>query len=308
MQRFIFLLSFYFSLSTHIHAQQKVSRKSDIVYDHKDGLAFVFDVISPEKKNGAAILYILSGGWVSREASTMNTDFCKYYTDKGYTVFIITHCSQPRYNVPEIISQVQRAIRFIRFNAVKFGVDPNKFGVSGHSAGGHLSIAAAVFGKDSVSEKEYRINHSISADQKIDPIELVSSKIQAVTSFFPPTNFVNYIDIHTNWFDFLTVRNVSENGSFVATPDSSRETQNKILKSFSPYYFISEKTPPICIIHGTADDLVPFSQSVSFVARLMEYNVPYLFVPREGRGHGWKTDSTDINTEVNWFDKYFSNK
>ena len=113
MQRFIFLLSFYFSLSTHIHAQQKVSRKSDIVYDHKDGLAFVFDVISPEKKNGAAILYILSGGWVSREASTMNTDFCKYYTDKGYTVFIITHCSQPRYNVPEIISQVQRAINML---------------------------------------------------------------------------------------------------------------------------------------------------------------------------------------------------
>ncbi len=287
---------------------QKVTRRPDIIYDRKDGLAFVFDIITPEKQNGAAVLNIVSGGWVSRAASAISTDSYKPLTDKGYTVFVISHCSQPRYNVPEIIEEVQRAIRFIRYNATKYGIDPRRFGITGASAGGHLAISAAVFGKDAVSEQEYRIIHSIPAGKPVDPVELVSSKVQAVACFFPPTNFVNFIGRDTNWFDYPKVRNVSTNGSFIATPDSSREFQNKILRSVSPYFFISDKTPPICIIHGTADELVPFSQSVSFIAKLMEYNVSSLFVPREAKGHGWEPDSTDRAAINTWFDKYLLKK
>jgi acetyl esterase/lipase len=308
MKRFICAVTLMLAWILSIHAQQKTSRIRDVVYDHKDGLAFVFDVIVPEKQNKAAILNIVSGGWVSRAASTMSTESYSQFTDKGYTVFVITHCSQPRYNVPEIIHEVQRAIRFIRFNAAGYGIDPNKFGVTGGSAGGHLSISTAVFGKDAISEQEYRVIHAIAEDHKVDPVELVSSKVQAVACFYPPTNFVNYIDRNTNWFDFPMVRNVSANGSFVATPDSSREFQNEALKAISPYFFISDKIPPICIIHGTADTLVPFSQSVSFIAKLMEYNIPYLFVPREAKGHGWHNDSIDHETLGRWFDKYLLNK
>jgi len=125
-----------------------------------------------------------------------------------------------------------------------------------------------------------------------------------VVCYYPPTNFVNYVDKNTNWFDFLPVRNVSTNGSFVATPGSPREIQNKVLRSISPYFFISEHAPPVCIMHGTADDLVPFSQSVAFIARLMEYDIPSLLVPREGKGHGWQTDSTDYAAFSKWFDTY----
>jgi acetyl esterase/lipase len=304
MKRFICIVTLILSWNAYVHPQQKASRISDVIYDHKDGLAFVFDVIIPEKQNGASILDIVSGGWVSRAASMMKTEWYKQYTDKGYTVFIITHCSQPRYNVPEIISEIQRAIRFIRFNAGKYGIDPGRLGIMGASAGGHLAISSAVFGTEAIPEQEYRVIHAIPADQQVDPVELVSSKVTVAACYYPPTNFVNYTDKNTNWFDFPLVRNVSANGSFVATPDSSREFQNKVLRAISPYFFISEKTPPICIIHGTADDLVPFSQSVSFIAKLMEYNTPYLFVPREARGHGWQTDSIDNDAFGKWFDKY----
>ena len=218
MKKFVCSITLMLVWMVGIHAQQRVTRISDVIYDHKDGLAFVFDMITPEKKNGAAILNIVSGGWVSRAASTMSTESYRNYTDKGYTVFVITHCSQPRYTVPEIIAEVQRAIRFIRFNAKRYGIDPDRFGVTGASAGGHLSISAAVFAKDKISEKEYRAEHSVPADKEIDPIELESSKVQVVCCYYPPTNFVNYIDRDTNWFDFPTVRNVSTNGSFVATP------------------------------------------------------------------------------------------
>lgn len=81
----IILIALICSIPT-ARAGMKVSRTSDIVYDHRDGLALVFDVIRPEKQNGAAILNIISGGWVSRAASTQSTESYKEYTDRGFTV------------------------------------------------------------------------------------------------------------------------------------------------------------------------------------------------------------------------------
>lgn len=305
MKKYIFLLLTFtiVGLSNTI-AQQKVTRISDVVYEHKDGMAFVFDMIRPAKQNGAAILYILSGGWVSRDAASISTGSYKSYTDKGYTVFIISHGSQPRYNIPEIFSQVQRAIQFIRYYAGKYGIDPERLGVMGHSAGGHLSVSSAVFGKDAMTEEEYRKEYNISKDNKIDSIDLASSKIQAVACYYPPTNFIQYTSADSNWFDFPKVRNVSANGSFIATPDSTRDFQNKILKSISPYYFITKNTPPVLVIHGTDDGLVPYSQSVSLIAELKAHNVPCMLIPKQGKDHGWPYEKQDEDACLNWFDKY----
>lgn len=284
--------------------QNNVTRVSDVIYDHKDGMAFVFDMIRPAKQNGAAILYIVSGGWVSREASTISTRSYKPYTDRGYTVFIISHGSQPRYNVPEILQQVQRAIRFIRYNARKYGIDPERFGVLGHSAGGHLSVSAAVFAKGALTADEYRKVHDIPAKEKIDSINLVSDKVQAVACFYPPTNFINYLSADSNWFDFPKVRNVSANGSFIATPDSSRKFQDSVLNTFSPYFHISDKTPPVLIIHGSQDGIVPYSQSVSLAEKLNEYHVPYKLITKPDKDHGWPYDPSDESAILDWFDKY----
>lgn len=299
----ILLLPVIFNLN-NARAQQKVTRISDVVYDHKDGMAFVFDLIRPAKQNGAAILNILSGGWASKDAASISTNSYQSYTNKGYTIFTISHGSQPRYNLPEIFSQIQRAIKFIRYNADKYGINSMKLGIIGHSAGGHLSISSAVFGKDALTEEEYRKEHNMQKTDKVDPIDLVSSKVEAVTCFYPPTNFVQYTSADSNWFDFPKVRNVSANGSFIATPDSSRDFQNKILKSISPYYFITENTPPILIIHGTDDGLVPYSQSVSLIAELKAHNVPCMLIPKQGRDHGWPSDKQDENACISWFDKY----
>ena len=62
------------------------------------------------------------------------------YLRRGYTVFAVVHGSMPRFNVPDIILDVQRAVRFIRHNAAEFGVDPNRLGVLGSSSGGHLAL------------------------------------------------------------------------------------------------------------------------------------------------------------------------
>ncbi len=304
MKQFAFIVGMLLGCTVKIDAQQNVSRISDVIYDYKAGVAFVFDVITPEEQNGAAILRLVSGGWESWPASVLSTRSFRRYTDRGYTVFVVSHGSQPGYTIPEIIGQVQRAIRYIRFHAAEFGIEPGRLGITGQSSGGHLSVSAGVFGQDDRSEQEYRKNRSVSAEKQIDSVDLVSSRVQAVACFSPPTNFVHYLDKHTNWFDFFKARNHGVSDAFIATADSSKAFQNEILRSFSPYFFISEKTPPMCVVHGTADELVPFSQSVSFVAKLMEYDVPHLFVPREAKGHTWRIDSIDHNAFTAFFDKY----
>ena len=95
----------------------------DVVYGHKDGMAMTFDVIKPKTNaNGAAVLYMVSGGWVSSwtPPQQMATRFANLL-DKGFTVIPVRHGSSPKYVIPEIVADVRRAVRFIRHNATAVG-------------------------------------------------------------------------------------------------------------------------------------------------------------------------------------------
>ena len=113
-----------------------VKIKADVVYGHKDGMALVYDVIQPANANGAAIVYMVSGGWFSRWAPPENR--AQQFADileAGFTVIPVHHGSAPRYKVPEAYADVSRAIRHIKMNAEAFEIDVNRIGVTGGSAG-----------------------------------------------------------------------------------------------------------------------------------------------------------------------------
>src|SRR5688572_14964795 len=114
-------------------AAAEVEILPDLVYGHKDGLAMTLDVLKPKSgANGAAILYMVSGGWVSRWAPpTESADRFQFLLDKGFTVVIVRHGSSPRYHVPDAVADVRRAVRFVRHNAKQWGVDPDRLGVHG---------------------------------------------------------------------------------------------------------------------------------------------------------------------------------
>ena len=120
-------------------------RESDIIYRKKQGVALTMDVFRPAKPNGAAVLWMVSGGWVSSHEA-INPAYAKPFTDAGYTFIQVVHGAAPRYKVDEIVEDMHRAVRFVRFNAKRFGIDPNRIGISGGSAGGHLSIMMGGFG------------------------------------------------------------------------------------------------------------------------------------------------------------------
>ena len=123
------------------YADEDIEITPDVVYGHKHGMALTMDVYRPWQGNEIGVLFMVSGGWHSAWAPPKKTmALFKPLLDKGFTVMAVRHGSSPKYIVPEIVQDVRRSVRFVRFNAKKLHVDPNRLGVCGFSAGGHLSL------------------------------------------------------------------------------------------------------------------------------------------------------------------------
>ncbi len=148
---------------------------SDVIYAKHDGVALTMDVFKPVNPNGAGIIKIISGGWKSNHQRISDGG----WPNAGYTTFVVVHGSQPHFQVEEIVADLNRAVRFVRANAARYGVDPMKLGVTGSSAGGHLSLMLATRGGPGDAKAK-------------DPIDRESSAVQAVACFYAPTDYLNW--------------------------------------------------------------------------------------------------------------------
>ena len=124
------------------------ARSDDVVYGHKDGLALTLDVVEPEQnRKGIGLILVSSGSWESRKSNIPEENRHRFENDHwgmgllkgGFTLFVVRHGSGPRYSVPEMIPDMNRAVRFVRSIAKKYEVDPESFGNHQRfSSGGHL--------------------------------------------------------------------------------------------------------------------------------------------------------------------------
>jgi acetyl esterase/lipase len=279
------------------------TRTEDVVYGRKDGMALTLDVFTPNKDaNGAAIVWVVSGGYFSSHEA-IHPAMVREFLKRGYTCFAVVHGSQPRYTIPDAVADLNRSIRFIRYNARRFAIDPNRIGITGGSAGGHLSLMQGTAG----DYGNPRAN---------DPIDRVSSRVQAVACFFPPTDFLNYgtpgnVALGTGLLkDFrapFEFREVSaKSRTYVQITDEKRILE--IARSISPGYQVSKDDPPTLILHGDADKLVPIQQAELMMAKFKEAGVPAELVVRKGQAHGWLTILDDLRVFADWFDKHLAKK
>jgi acetyl esterase/lipase len=289
-----FLIVFAVTLSslcaqtkTNANGGPEFKRTQDVVYGRKFGTALTMDVFKPKNTNGYGIIYVVSGGWFSAHES-INAAMYQPFLKRGYTVFAVVHGSQPRFIIPEITQDMHRAVRFIRFNAKKYGIDPDKLGVTGASAGGHLSLTLGTQGKSGPSDAK-------------DPIDRVSSAVQAVACFFPPTDFLNYGQPGEDGTGVNTLKNFKS--AFGPQADTA-EGRKKLGREISPFYYITSNMPPTLIIHGNADKLVPIQQAETFVKRSEEVGAKARLIVKEGKSHGWPEWITDMNNCADWFDEY----
>ncbi len=278
---------------------QGFTRQRDVIYGRKHGTCLTLDVFTPAKDaNGAALVLVVSGGWFSSHQA-INPGFANEFLKRGYTVFAVVHGSQPKFTIPEVVSDMHRAVRFIRHNAKEYGIDPDRIGITGASAGGHLSLMQGTAG-DKGNEKA------------ADPIDRVSSRVQAVACFFPPTDFLNYgkpgeealgrgvLAGFKAPFDFQEYDR--KLNAYVLITDETR--RREIGKQISPVYHVSADDPPTLIIHGDADKLVPIQQAELIVAVLKEAGVQAELVVRKDAAHGWGNMAKDLTLFADWFDKH----
>ncbi|HET6766233.1 MAG TPA: alpha/beta hydrolase [Chitinophagaceae bacterium] len=278
--------------------------QEEFVYGRKDGMGLLMTHVKPKvKSNGKAIISVQAGSWFSNFMMVERGVYYKrQYLDKGYNVFMVVLGSQPRYAIPDQIEDLKRAVRYIRYNAKQLGIDPDHIGIEGGSAGGHLSLAIAT--------ADERINANAN-----DPVDRVSSRVQAAAVLFPPTDFFNWglpgvamINAREQQtqarvygaFDFR----VWNNATITYDPVTDTSARNKIGKEISPIYSVSSDDPPIFIIHGDGDMTVPVQQSQSFVAKLKEAGVTNNFIIKKGGRHNSDEMKPELNQLVDWFDRY----
>jgi acetyl esterase/lipase len=273
--------------SVWLYFHPRVQVESAVVYGHRQGLDLTLDVLRPSKPNGFGIVLMVSGGWKS-QAGSFRRWIAAPLLRRGYTVFAVYHIAQPEATVMEITQEVNRAVRFIRHNAGKYGIDRQRLGVTGGSSGGHLSLMLATRGGPG----------DVAA---ADPVDRESSAVQAVAIFYPVTDLLNLGQ---------STENLGDGGppkSFVKAfgPNSTNLAVWKVIgHEMSPIYYVSSNFPPALIYHGDADTLVPLDQSERFQAEARRQGCMVKLVVHHGGKHGWLSMLWDLRRFADWFDLY----
>ena len=268
-------------------AEKKAEAVPDVVYGHKDGMALTLDVIKPVKPNGAGILWIQSGGWYSRWVDAQGwLRVGKPFLDRGFTLFIVRHGSAPKYTVPEAIEDVRRSVRFIRLKAKDYGVDPERLGVMGGSAGGHLSLMLGTTGDDGNPNAK-------------DPVLRQGSRVAAVVALYPPTDLRGWVNDPP-----ATIKAVAALKPPL-TFDPKKEAD------CSPLLKVTARAAPTLLIHGDMDTLVPISHSTNMLTAMEGAKAPCKLVTIKGAGHGFspKQNETIVSPAMfEWFEKHLAAK
>ena len=272
-----------------------VSVEHNVVYGMVSGAALLLDVHRPAKPNGFGIVFIAGSGFQADPAygarpikETQIDLWGPPLVAAGYTVFSINHRGAPRFHYPAAIDDVQRAIRFVRANAKAYGIDGARLGGLGGSSGGNLIGLAAMRATPGSPTDADAVNRESAALQAIVLRAAVSDLRQLPTA--AGAHFVV---------------------SYMEAPPG--EPAKATYEAASPVTQVGRNSPPTLLIHGDADDLVPYSQSVAMEAALRAAGVPTRLVTVPGGKHGadfgaggslpaaWPNYYRDT---VSWFDTH----
>jgi acetyl esterase/lipase len=264
-------------------AEPPYTQTKDVVFAEVDGVGLLMDVFTPTgKSNGLGIVDVASGAWHSDRGKINDHKQAQVYDifcGRGYTVFAVRPGSITKFSLAEMAANVKKGVAWVKDHAGEYHIDPNRIGLTGASAGGHLASLVAV-----------------TADDK--------TAVKAAGVFFPPTDFLEYrgqkIDENSSPAQVERVTRFVFPGGVKST--STSELLEK-LKQVSPALLVTPKAPPFLIIHGDADLMVPLAQSEKLLAALQQAGVPAELIVKKGGGHPWLTIHEEVKVMVDWFDK-----
>ena len=242
----------------------EIAVERDLVYGKGGDADLKLDLAMPKTGNGPfpAIVFLHGRGWREGSRQEMN-HFIEGVARMGYVGITVEYRLVPAAIFPAPVEDCKAAVRWLRANARKYRVRPDRIGVVGFSAGGHLACLLGVTDK-----KDGLEGTGGNAEQP--------SQVQAVVSFFGPTDFTTH-----DWPEVLEKEVIVPflGGSFADEPDVYRRA--------SPISYVTKDSPPFLLFHGTGDALVPVDQSRRLAEKLWSLGVPAQLVVLEGEGHGF---------------------
>jgi len=207
-----------------------------------------------------AVLWFHAGAW--RQGGRKSDAGAILLATNGFISASIDYRLSTEARFPAAIEDCKAAVRFLRANAATYGIDPEGIGVAGASAGGHLALLVAMAGEEAGLEGRGEWGH-------------VSSHVAAACSWYGPTDFT----VGETAFDRRTGR------APMAFLGGTLQGRRDIYLQASPITYVGVKSPPILVIHGKCDEIVPYDQSERMFKACERAGSPAELILVEGAGH-----------------------
>lgn len=231
------------------------------MYGVADGQQLTMDYYAPKGGGIHPIAIVIHGGGYRRGNSKSGSEaYCAdFLAPAGYAVFSINYSLAPKYPYPYMVYDVERSVRFLRYNAKKWNADPNKIALVGGSAGGFLSNMVGLLGAPGNPKAS-------------DPIDRESAKVEAVVTLYAQSSFATVplnADVHA-----------------LLDPLIARKGEKEALREASPITYVSRNAPPFLLIQGDKDEYIPFSEDTNLQTALHKVGVRCDIIRIPGGHHG----------------------
>jgi acetyl esterase/lipase len=252
-----------------------VAVERDLVYGKGGDTDLKLDLAHPTDGPGPypAVVCIHGGAWRLGDRHFLSMNFRAMDNQsligalaaRGFVAVTISYRLVPAAKFPAQIEDCKAAVRWLRANAAKYNIDPDRIAACGYSAGGHLACLLGVTDKADGLE-----GNGGSPNQ--------SSKVQAVIDLFGPTDLTT-----GDWTPEV------EDGVLKPFLGAHFKDKPDLYRRASPLCYIRKdrELPPFLVMHGTEDHIVSINQSRKLVERLQELGVRNRFIEMKGEGHGW---------------------
>ena len=269
-----------------------VEIRPDLEYGTGGGRALKLDVVKP--KTPAAqprplLVWIHGGAWSSGNKEG-GVEGLLWFAQQGYVCATVEYRLSKEAPFPAQLHDVKAALRYLRANADRFGLDPRRVGVWGSSAGAHLAALLGTTG-DVDSLDGTGGNPGVSDD------------VQAVCDWFAPTDLLSVGHDEAD----QVKHNEANSPESRLLGGAIQENREKAIRA-NPMTYVSRNDPPFLVMHGDQDATVPIKQSEIFVKALREADVEVTYLPVPGGGHGKGFDTARYRqTVLHFFDKHLKN-
>jgi acetyl esterase/lipase len=241
--------------------KKRIPTQSDLVYGTADGQQLTMDYYAPKGKGKHPIAIIIhGGGYIGGTSRNGSEAYCAdFLAPAGYAVFAVNYRLAPKYPYPDMVEDVERAVRYLRYNAKTWNAEGNEIALVGGSAGGFLSNMVGLVGAKG-------------DPNAADPVDRENANVQAVVTLFAQSSFAT-VPMNANVHALLD-------------PLIQEKGEKEALHESAPITYVTKNAPPFLQILGDKDEYIPFSEATNLDAALKKVGVSSEVIRIPGGMHG----------------------